>query len=86
MRLYKFEKKGCGPCKMAGMLIEKIISKTGVELVSFDVMENEAKKEEYKITSVPTVIIADNDGKEIKRFSNFGEIAAQLEKTVLELK
>ena len=86
IKIYKFEKRGCGPCRMAGMVSQKIADKCCVGRVSFDIFENEDMLTKYNIKSVPTVIVVNENGEELKRLVNFGEIAAQLEKTVMELR
>lgn len=80
MKIYKFEKKGCGPCRMAGMMIEKSAKKYGVEVVSFDVVENPDLLAQYEIKTVPSVLVMNDSGDEIlHRLTNFGAISNGLE-------
>ena len=60
----------CGPCKMLGFVLEKFESKVDLPILKVDVAENDVLASEYKIFSVPTLILFEN-GKEIKRISGF---------------
>ena len=60
----------CGPCKMLGFVLEKFESKNDLPILKVDVDENDKLASEYKIFSVPTLILFEN-GKEIKRISGF---------------
>ena len=60
----------CGPCKMLGFVLEKFESKVYLPILKVDVDENDVLASEYKIFSVPTLILFEN-GKEIKRISGF---------------
>ena len=60
----------CGPCKMLGFVLEKFENKTDLPILKVDVDENDKLASEYKIFSVPTLILFEN-GKEIKRISGF---------------
>lgn len=60
----------CGPCKMLGMVMEKFDKKNIIPILKVDVDEANDIASEYKIFSVPTLIIFEN-GKEIKRISGF---------------
>ena len=61
MKVYKFGKRGCGPCRMAGMMVDKLAAKYNVEAVAFDVLDNPDLLEQYGIKSVPCVLILDNN-------------------------
>ena len=60
----------CGPCKMLGFVLEKFESKNDLPILKVDVDECSELAGEYKIFSVPTLILFEN-GKEIKRISGF---------------
>ena len=60
----------CGPCKMLSLVMEKFDSKGVIPIVKVDIDEDAMLANEYKITSVPTLIIFEN-GKEVKRRSGF---------------
>jgi thioredoxin 1 len=60
----------CGPCKMLSSVLKKIDEKKLIEIVKVDVDTCGNLASEYKIYSVPTLILFEN-GKEIKRISGF---------------
>ena len=60
----------CGPCKMLGMVLEKIDKENIIDIYKIDIDENLNLTKEYNIYSVPTMILFE-DGKEIKRISGF---------------
>ena len=60
----------CGPCKMLSLVMEKFDKKGVIPIIKVDIDEENNLAEEYKIFSVPTLIIFEN-GKEIKRISGF---------------
>lgn len=60
----------CGPCKMLSLVMEKFDKKGVIPIIKVDIDEENNLAEEYKIFSVPTLIIFE-DGKEIKRISGF---------------
>lgn len=60
----------CGPCKMLGLVMEKLDSKGIIPILKVDIDEEGALAQEYNIFSVPTLIIFEN-GKEVKRVSGF---------------
>lgn len=58
----------CGPCKMLANVLENVKSDIKVLKVDTDEFENIAR--EYKIMSIPTLILF-KDGKEIKKNIGF---------------
>ena len=60
----------CGPCKMLGMVLEKYSKNSPYDIIKVDVDQASNLANEYKIFSVPTLIIFEN-GREIKRTSGF---------------
>lgn len=66
-QLYKFSASWCQPCKMLASNF-KYVNLGDVELVELDIEENSDKAVEFKIRSVPTMVLIE-DGKEIKRTS-----------------
>ncbi len=58
----------CGPCKMLANVLENVNSDIKVLKVDTDEFENLAR--EYKIMSIPTLILF-KDGKEIKKNIGF---------------
>lgn len=68
--LVDFYATWCGPCKMLGLVIEKIEKENIIDIIKVDVDEARNLSTEYKIYSVPTLILIEN-GKELKRISGF---------------
>lgn len=58
----------CGPCQMISPIIEQIADEyvEKMPVVKIDIDQNSELAEEYKIMSIPTVILF-KDGKEIQR-------------------
>lgn len=58
----------CGPCQMISPIIEQIADEyvEKMPVVKIDIDQNSELAEEYKIMSIPTVILFEN-GKEVKR-------------------
>lgn len=68
--LVDFYATWCGPCKMLSSVIEKVDEEHLIDILKIDVDEIRELAGEYKIYSVPTLIIFEK-GKEIKRISGF---------------
>lgn len=58
----------CGPCKLAAPIIDKLSEemKGKVMIVKLDVDENQATSQKYGIMSIPTVVILQQQGEEVK--------------------
>lgn len=65
MTLLKFYAEWCGPCK----LLTKILKENNIEhtAIDIDTEDGAIAADEYNIKSVPTLIMLDDEGKEIKR-------------------
>lgn len=68
--LVDFYATWCGPCKMLSLVMEKFDKKNLIPIVKVDVDEASNISTDYKIFSVPTLVIFEN-GKELKRTSGF---------------
>ena len=64
MNILKFFGSWCNPCKT----LNKSFKDAGIEYTSIDVDDNEELVDKYNVTSVPTVIVLDENGEEIGRF------------------
>lgn len=62
----------CGPCQMAGPVIDQLATdyKGKVKIGKLDVDANQATASQYAVVSIPTVIMF-KDGKEIARKVGF---------------
>ncbi len=61
----------CGPCRMLEPIFESVSKKlTDIKFVKLNVDNLQEISSEYKVASIPTVIVF-NNGKEIKRNSGF---------------
>lgn len=71
MRLLKFGAVWCSSCKMLGMTIGAMKDKPEViqKIVEIDVDEDPVAAAKYGIRGVPTLILVDDDGNELKRVS-----------------
>jgi len=70
--LVDFWANWCGPCKMAGPVIDQLEKDYAgkIKVGKLDVDENPQISQKYAVMSIPTVIIF-KDGKEIKRQVGF---------------
>lgn len=65
--LIKFSATWCGPCKLAEVTIKKVLPEfLGINFRDIDVDDNPVLAKEYKIRSLPTVIVFKN-GEEVTR-------------------
>lgn len=68
MKLIDFWAEWCSPCKMMNPIldeIEKEYPDLTIEKVNVD--EDTAKSQNFEITSIPTYVLVDDNGREIKR-------------------
>ena len=61
-----FSAKWCGPCRTFKPVMEEIASE-GYSVQFIDIDESYSLQEEYKVTSVPTIVIEENE-IEVDRF------------------
>ena len=65
-KLIKFEKDDCNPC----MMVSDLLDKSGVEYEKVNPFNNPELAMKYKVRTVPTTILVDQD-EEIKRTIGF---------------
>lgn len=66
MKLLKFHATYCAPCKMLNTIIES----TDKDLIQVENVDIEAQREvamKFGIRSIPTCIIVDSEGNEVRR-------------------
>lgn len=79
MKLLKFYAEWCGPCKMQSMIIKGAEDKITVPIEDINIDENVFMATENNVRSVPTMILVDDSGNEIKR-----QVGVLKEKELLE--
>ena len=67
MKLLKFYADWCGPCKGLSMIIKGAGDKLPMQVVDVNIDENIALAQEFKVRSVPTMIVVDENENEIRR-------------------
>ena len=68
--LVDFYANWCGPCKMLSPILEQLVSEVDIDIIKVDVDKYQDLAREYKIMSIPCLILFDNE-KEIKRTLGF---------------
>ncbi len=68
--LVDFYATWCGPCKMLSPILEQLVSEVDIDIVKVDVDKYQDLAREYKVMSIPCLILFDNE-KEIKRTLGF---------------
>lgn len=66
MKYLQFSAAWCGPCKMLSPIMEQVKAQ-GIPVEKIDVDANPDMATKFGIRSVPTVILIDNNGNEVKR-------------------
>ena len=67
MKVLKFYGEWCGPCKALTKIIENAGDKIQVEVEPVDIDSNIMMAQEFKIRSVPTMVLVDDNNNELKR-------------------
>ena len=62
----KFYADWCGPCKVVGQNLKD--AKLPIRVEDLDVEDNEGLVLSHRVRSVPTTILLDNEGKEVRRW------------------
>jgi len=62
----------CGPCKMAGPILDRLADefKGKIKVVKIDIDESQQLAQKYQVMSIPTVVVF-NKGKEKERKVGF---------------
>jgi thioredoxin 1 len=69
MKALKFEASWCQPCKMLTKIMEDASEQITVPVEKIDIDENMELAKQYGIRGVPTLVLVDDEGREIKRQS-----------------
>ena len=69
MKLLKFHETWCKPCKMLSRVIEDAGDKITMPMEEIDIDQNRDLAIQYGIRGVPTLVIVDEEGKEVSRKS-----------------
>lgn len=69
MKVLKFEASWCQPCKMLSQVIGGLQDDITLPIDIIDIDENRELAMQYGIRSVPTLVIINDQGEEIKRQS-----------------
>ena len=77
-KIIKFEKNDCNPCAM----VSEFLDRKGVEYERINAFDNPEMAMKFKVRTVPTVILMENDA-EVKRVMGFkmeelNEMASEL--------
>ena len=67
MKVLKFYAEWCGPCKGMSMIIAGAGDKISIPVEEYDIDNELMMSTEYQIRSVPTLVLVDDTGKEIRR-------------------
>lgn len=67
MKVLKFYAEWCGPCKVQSQIIKNAGDKITVPVEDVNIDDNLMLSQNFKIRSVPTMVIVDKDENEIKR-------------------
>jgi thioredoxin 1 len=67
MKVFKFYAEWCGPCKGLSMVIKGMGDNLPMQVVDVNIDENIALAQEFKVRSVPTMIVVDDNENEIRR-------------------
>ena len=66
MKLLKFYGEWCGPCKTQNSIIKNLGNRVTVPIEEVDIDDKFDMVKSWKVTSVPTMILVNEDG-EVKR-------------------
>jgi thioredoxin 1 len=67
MKLLKFYAEWCGPCKGLTMIINGAKDKINIPIEEYDIDNEMFMAQDYKVRSVPTLVLVYDKNQEIKR-------------------
>ena len=71
MKLLKFYAEWCQPCKMLDTVVKDAKEKIDMPIENVNIDENLFMCQDFNVRGVPTMIIVDDEGKEVKRLSGY---------------
>ena len=82
-KLLKFEAAWCGPCHMMSPVLEALgTERVDLPIEKVNVDEDVELKKKYGVKSIPTIILVDENGEELRRavgFKTLSELRSELE-------
>lgn len=82
MKLLKFYGTYCSPCKALTKTINETKFNEDFSIESYNVEEEFELTEQYRVKSVPTCVLLDNDNKEIKRWVGTFNVKEELKEFI----
>jgi len=82
MKVFYFSAPWCGPCKTFKPVLQQVTSELGISINDINVDYDAMYTEKYNVTSIPTLIILDNQGNVTYR--NTGVISKALLETTFK--
>lgn len=67
MKVLKFYAEWCGPCKVQSQIIKNAGDKITTPVEDVNIDENVFMAQDFNVRGVPTMVLVDDDEKEIKR-------------------
>ena len=67
MKLLKFYASWCGPCKGLSMVLEGVKEQLPMPVEDIDIDADMDTARKYNVRSVPTMVVVNDDGSEVKR-------------------
>ena len=67
MKTLKFYATWCGPCKALSAVVESAKDKLPMPVEDIDIDEQFDLAKKYNVRSVPTIVVVDDSGNEVKR-------------------
>lgn len=69
MKLLKFQATWCQPCKMLSRIMQDASDKITIPVEEIDIDQNMDMAVQFQVRGVPTLVVVDDEGKEVKRAS-----------------
>jgi thioredoxin 1 len=62
MKIIYFTAEWCGPCKTFKPIVQQVMSETGTNVQFIDVDQDKTTTSTYQVTSVPTIMMVNDNG------------------------